>query len=428
MTIQEMREERARLVNQARELLNKAEEEKRDLSQEEQSQYDNIMAEVDKYKDKIDKEERLQREEAQLETPEERITPPNDPQDGHEPRQARTLGELMESREALRERGLNSVRETEEYREAFNRWLAYGATNISADEARAMQVDSDTGGGYLVTPQQMVMDLLKEVDDQVVVRQYANVEQLTQAKSLGIPTLDKDPDDADWTAELKTGQETEIEFGKRELRPHPLAKRIKVSNTLLRMSAMGPESIVRDRMAYKFGITQEKAYMTGDGHGKPLGLFTASDEGISTSRDVSDGNTSTQLKPDNLINAKYELKPAYRQRARWTIHRNVLKEVRKMKDGNGQYLWQPGIAGGRPDSILELPFVESEYAPETMTSGDYVALLGDMRFYRIVDALDMQIQRLVELYAENNQTGFIARYEGDGMPVLEEAFVRCQLA
>lgn len=424
-----MREKRARLVNQARELLNKAEEEKRDLTQEEENQYSETMKEVDSLKEKIDKEERLQREEAALDTPEERIAPPNDIQTGgQEQRQPRTLGELAESREALQERGVRSIRETEEYREAFNRWLAYGSSNVNSEEARAMQVDSDTGGGYLVTPQQMVMDLLKEVDDMVVVRQYANVEQLTQAKSLGIPTLDKDPDDADWTAELKTGQETELEFGKRELRPHPLAKRIKVSNTLLRMSNMGPEGIIRDRMAYKFGITQEKAYMTGDGHGKPLGLFTASDDGISTSRDVSDGNTATELHPDNLINAKYELKPAYRQRARWVLHRNILKEVRKMKDGNGQYLWQPGIAGGRPDTILELPFVESEYAPSTMTSDDYVALLGDIRFYRIVDALDLQMQRLVELYAENNQTGFIGRYEGDGMPVLEEAFVRCQLA
>ena len=273
----------------------------------------------------------------------------------------------------------------------------------------------------------MVMELLKEVDDIAVIRQYARTHQLTKAASLGVPTLDKDADDWDWTAELRTGSETEIEFGKRELRPHPLAKRVKISNTLLRKAAMGPEQIVRERLAYKLGITQEKAYMTGDGVQKPLGVFTASADGISTDRDVSTGNTGTEIMPDGLIEAKYTLKQAYWSRARWIFHRDALKQIRKMKDGNGQYIWQPGISGGAPDRILELPYTASEFAPNTFSSGLYVGILGDFRYYWIVDALDMAIQRLVELYAETNQTGFIGRYEGDGMPVLEEAFVWVKL-
>ena len=81
-----------------------------------------------------------------------------------------------------------------------------------------------------------------------------------------------------------------------------------------------------------------------------------------------------------------------------------------------------------PDRLLNLPYMESQYAPNTFTTGLYVGILGDFKFYWIVDALDMTVQRLIELYAETNQVGFIGRAECDGMPVLEEAFVRVKLA
>ncbi len=102
--------------------------------------------------------------------------------------------------------------------------------------------------------------------------------------------------------------------------------------------------------------------------------------------------------------------------------------VRKLKDTQNQYLWQPGLAGGEPDRILDIPYVVSEFAPNTFTTGLYVLILGDISFYWIAEALDMEIQRLVELYAEANQVGFIGRAELDGMPTLAEAFIRGKLA
>ena len=165
--------------------------------------------------------------------------------------------------------------------------------------------------------------------------------------------------------------------------------------------------------------------MTGDGN-RSLSGSSASADGISTSRTLW-VNTKTAIKADTLIDVKYALKGQYHARARWMLHRLILAEIRKLKDDNGQYLWQPGIAGGVPDRILEMPYTLSEYAPSTLAAGKYVAILGDYRYYWIADALDMQIQRLVELYARSNQTGFIGRLETDGMPVLEEAFVRLKL-
>ncbi|MHB8077438.1 phage major capsid protein, partial [Desulfosporosinus fructosivorans] len=159
---------------------------------------------------------------------------------------------------------------------------------------------------------------------------------------------------------------------------------------------------------------------------KPLGVFTASPQGISTARDVSTGNTAITIGADGLIDAKYALKAQYRKSAQWIFHRDAIKMIRKLKDGNGDYLWKAGLSD-KPDTILELPFNESEYAPNTFTTGLYAGILGNFKFYWIADALNMQVQRLVELYAATNQTGFIGRLESDGMPVMEEAFVRVKL-
>src|SRR5690606_14780047 len=373
--IQELRAKRAKLVKEAREILDR-ETEERSLTQEEVEQYERIMAEVDKLGEQIEREERIAGLEGEFEG------------------KKRAGGQEQPGEGGKEER--TNPRATDEYRDAFRRWVVDGSAALSGEEYRAMQADSDVGGGYLVAPEQFVTDLLKDVDDTTVIRQLATIHRLESAKSLGVPTLEKDADDADWTAELKTGGTTELEFGKRELRPHPLAKRALISNTLLRLSRMNPEQLVRERMAYKFSVTLEKAYMTGDGNQKPLGIFTPSNEGISTNRDVSEGNTSTKLSADNLINVKYALKGQYHARARWIFHRDVLKEIRKMKNGDGQYIWQPGITGGAPDRILEIPYTLSEYAPSEISAGNYVGILGDFRFYWIVDALDLTFQRLVE--------------------------------
>ena len=101
--------------------------------------------------------------------------------------------------------------------------------------------------------------------------------------------------------------------------------------------------------------------------------------------------------------------------------------VSKLKDTTNQYLWQPGLVSGEPDRLLNMPVDESEYAPNTFTTGLYVGLLANWDYYWILDSLDLAIQVLVELYAGSNKNGYHARYEGDGMPVLGEAFARVTL-
>lgn len=449
-TIQEKREKRGGLVTDARKILDKAKDEKREMTAEEGQSYDRMMDEVDTLGGEIEAEERASKRHARLEAAEkalgertERRTAPSRPGDSnpggggrHDEPEVRAKTWRVAGGEE-RSIPLDGRRSTKEYRAAFEKYLRSGRAdglNLDSPERRAQEpdehrdlsADADIEGGYLLAPMQMAAGLIKNVDDAVVVRQYATVIQLRNSQNLGIPSMENDASDAEWTTEIKTGSaDTALNFGRRELNPTPVAKRIKVSRKLLRQAVMGIEALVNQRLGYKFGITEEKAFLTGTGANQPLGLFTASADGISTSRDVLTGS-ATNFTADGLIDAKFGLKAAYwnRPSTRWVFHRTGLQLIRKLKDTTNQYLWQPGLSAGEPDRILDIPYVLSEYVPNTFTTGLYVGLLGDLSYYYIAESLALEIQRLVELYAETNQIGFIGRMELDGMPVLGEAFVR----
>jgi len=416
--LNEKKQKRAALVKEARILLDVAEGEKRDLTDEENQQYERVWLDIEKMGKEIDQSEQALARKSQLSL----LETMNEETQGRSVTAAEPGHVGGDVREKI------NPRASEEYQEAFARCMRGGIRALSSDQYRALQADSDTAGGFVVVSEQFATKLIKAVDDNVFIRQKATVLTISKAESLGVPVLDSDPDDAAWTSELGTGSEdSSMDFGKRELRPHPLAKRIKVSNKLIRVASIDVEALVRDRLSYKFGITHEKGFLTGTGANSPLGLFTASAHGISTGQDISSGNTATDIKGDGLINAKYALKAQYRKNAEWMFHRDAVKAIRKLKDSNGDYIWKAGLSD-RSDTILDLPFNESEYVPSTFTTGLYVGMLGDFSFYWIVDALDMQIQVLDQLYAETNQVGYIGRWESDGMPVLEEAFVRVKLA
>lgn len=455
--IRRLKQERAKLVADARAILESAPE-GGSLDSEQESRYDAMLADVKRLGATIDRLERqLELEETLGEPAADPITA--DPESRTRPSgvgQTRGGDSVVVPASWRRLAGedqaeirFESYRASEAYRTAFRRYLtgsggrvvdanqlrAPGSPELSGAELRALQADLDTAGGYLTVPEQFVRTLIAAVDDMVFVRSLATVIPVPNATSLGAPSRDADVADADWTAEIQTGSEdSTLAFGKRELNPHPLAKRIKVAEKLLRVAALSPEAIVRERLAYKFSTTQENGFLNGTGSNQPLGVFTASSDGISTSRDVSTGNTTTAITVDGLIEAKYSLKAQYWRNARWAFHRDAVKQIAKARSdsgagaGTGEYLWHPSVRDGQPDMLLGRPVIMSEFVPNTFTTGLYVGMLADWSHYWIADALSIRIQRLSELYAETNQVGFIARAETDGMPVLEEAFVRVTLA
>jgi HK97 family phage major capsid protein len=407
MKIAELRKKRAQLIAQARSILDANPD---GLSQEVENQYNTIMGEVEKLANQIQREQRLAEIEADLEQPDGAGLRPQ-PENRNQPGQPARRNE------------------TPEYRAVVNRYLAGGFEALRPEEQRALQADLDIYGGYMLAPVTMAQGILQAVDNAVYLRQWGTPNQVNgAADGLGVVSLDNDPADPTWTAEIAIGtDDSTMSFGGRELKPHPLSKLIKVSRKLLR-KAPSAEDMVQRRLAYKFAVTVEATGMTGTGANQPLGIFTASAQGINTDRDVSTGNTTTSITFDGLIEAKYTLKSNYWPKARWLFHVDALKQIAKLKDGDGQYVWRESVRAGEPDRLLNVPCFSSYYAPNTFTTGLYVGMIADFSYYWWADDLNMEIQRLAELYAATNQIGFIGRMELDGMPVLSEAFVRVKLA
>jgi HK97 family phage major capsid protein len=404
--LREIQEKRNKAITAARALLDNAETEKRSMTDEEKRQSDALLKEAGDLRadfdriTKLDEEERAQASSA--------ISKKDDSE-----QQQKTPDAEMRSK-------------------AFRRLLTLDVSNgeqLTPEEYRSLSAGQDTAAGFLTTPQEFVQSLIAKVEDNVFVRALATVFPTTNANGLGFPTLDTDADDAEWSTEIKTfTEDTALKFGKRELKPHPVKKLIKASDKLLRADGINPEAIIMDRAAYKFGITEEKAYLLGTGDKQPLGLFTASAHGINTDRDVSTNMATTNFTADALKAVKYSLKAQYMKTAQWLFHRDGVAKIAMLKDGEGQYIFEMASALGAMDLLMGRPLNMSEYVPNTFTAGLYVGMFGDFSWYYIADSLALRVKRLNELYALTSEVGFIFDKETDGMPVLSEAFARIKTA
>lgn len=404
-TIQTLREQRVAIVGRMRELNEGAEKENRDLTQEERNQFGEME------KDALALQNRIQRAEtinamagiSNGRSADERGPDPVDP--------------------PSTSKGKNA---SEEYRTAFGNWLRNGPANLSPTEQRAIST-VDAEGGYLLAPLKLVDELIVALNERVYIRSWATKYSTTGAKSLGQPTIATDVEDATWTAEVSAvDEDTALAFGRRDLEPSQLTKLVKISLKMLR-NVPNVENIVRDRLAYKFGVTLEKAYLTGNGTGQPLGVFVASADGIPAGRDtVAAGAAAIVM--DDLVKVKFGLSENYWPRARWMLHSNVALAVALIKDTTGNYIWRENVRVGEPNTLLGFPAHMSAYAPSSIATGLYTAILGDFGYYHIADDQTLEIQRLVELYAATNQVGVIGRWWSDGMPALGEAFRRLKQA
>lgn len=315
-----------------------------------------------------------------------------------------------------------------EVRELFAKALGGETQHVNEYRNAVPTLGSDGQAGYLTAPVEFVQELIKGLNDILFMRQISRVVgPIGAAQSLGYPYRKAAGVDATWIGEVTDAvEETTVEYGRREFKPNKMAKIIKLSRTLMQHAPMA-EGVLMDEMRDLISRGAENAYMNGDGSAKPLGIFIASNSGISTGRDVATGNTATTVTFDGLIEAKYSLKQQYWGNAQWVMHRDLAKMLMKIKDGEGQYIWQNSVAAGQPDRLLNAPVNMSEFAPNTYTTGLYAAVYGDFRNYWICDASSVAVQVLRELYARTNQIGYMVDYFGDGAPVLEEAFVRVKL-
>ena len=176
------------------------------------------------------------------------------------------------------------------------------------------------------------------------------------------------------------------------------------------------ESYISAEFARRIGAKEEEAFFTGDGSGKPLGILAASG-GAETGVTAA---SATAITADELMDLFYSLKAPYRKNAVWVLNDSTIKAIRKLKDNSGQYLWQPSLVAGTPDTILGRPVKTSAFMPAIGASQKTVAF-GDFQYYWIADRQGRSFRRLNELYAANGQVGFLGTQRVDGKLILPEA-------
>ena len=419
MNKNEMRQEKVRLLTRIREISDMEENtENRSELDKLDREYERLTSEIEK----ADRREWLQVEELRMQQSQR---PPNKPrpEQNTEQRDSESCSyatpEGRYSPEFEQRNGPEGVK-------IFKKFLGWGSEFLTVEQ-HTMYVDDFTQGGALITPVYFMKEVIKNVDDETFALTECRVIPIGEADKWAAPALGADPDDGEWTQELSAGTEDDaMAFEGRQMSAHPMAKRIKVSKDLAR-SEFGANFIAQ-RLAYKHAVALEKAWLLGDGVRKPLGVFFASGNGIDIDRDCSTGNTATSIRADNILENVYNLKSQHLRKAKWLYHRSVLKSIRKLKDGEGNWLWVPGLAAGQPDTLAGFPVITSEFAPSTMTAGSYVGILGDFSQYWWVQAYRYEMQVLVELYAAQNCNGYFGRLKMDGAPMVSEAFSRVQLA
>jgi HK97 family phage major capsid protein len=301
-------------------------------------------------------------------------------------------------------------RATNEYKQAF--WKAMRNKN-NYEVQNALQIGADTEGGYLV-PDEFEQNLLEALEEENIFRELANIIS-TSSGDKKIPVV-ASKGTASWVDEEGQIPESDDSFGQVSIGAYKLATMIKVSEELLNDSVFNLEQYISKEFARRIGAKEEEAFFIGDGVGKPTGILAAAgggEIGITTA-------SATAITADELMDLFYSLKSPYRKRSTFIMNDGTIKAIRKLKDNNGQYLWQPSITAGTPDTILNRPVKTSAYMP-AIALGTKSIVFGDFSYYWVADRQGRAFKRLNELYAATGQVGFIATQRVDGKLVLAEA-------
>lgn len=309
-------------------------------------------------------------------------------------------------------------RSGQKYKNAFGRYLRNA--QVGYDVNNVLSVGTDSDGGYTV-PDEFEHTLVEALADENVFRTMATSIK-TASGDRKIPIV-ATTGTASWVDENAAIPESGGTFDQKTLSAYKLATILKVSEELLADSAFNLEDYIAREFARRFAVAEEAAFCTGNGTGKPTGAFDAT-KGASAGITAAKTDTFTT---DELIDLFYSLRAPYRSKAMWFMNDTTVKIVRKLKDNNGQYIWQPALTAGAPDMILGRPYKTSVAAPEA-TTGNTAVLFGDFKYYWIADRKSRTIRRLNELYAVNGQVAFLGTERLDGCLILPEAIKSLKMA
>ena len=279
---------------------------------------------------------------------------------------------------------------TAEYNEAFWDMLRGRITNEALE---GLSIGEDEKGGYTV-PDEFERKLVEALEENNIFRSLATV---IRTSSGTIP-------------------EADTTFGQTTLAAYKMGTMIKISNELLHDSAFDLASYIARRFGVRMGNAEEKAFITGDGQGKPLGLL-AETGGVPVGVTAA---AETAVTFDEIFDLYYALKSPYRKKAKFLCNEALLLQLMKIKDKNDNYIWKPSLEVGKPDTVLSRPIITSSYMP-AIAKGEKALLFGDFSYYWIADRQNRTFKRLNELYARTDQVGFISTQRVDGKLILPEA-------
>lgn len=387
--ILELREKRAKAWETAKKFLDEKRGEDGCLSTEDTAAYEKMEADVVNLGKEI---ERLERQAAiDLELSKPTSTPITNKPNGNPSGEEKT------------------GRAGKEYRREF--WNAMRKKNYY-DVNNALQIGTDSEGGYLV-PDEFEQTLVQGLEEENVFRTLATIIQ-TSSGDRKIPVV-ATKGEASWVDEEGQIPESDDSFGQISIAAYKVATMIKVSDELLNDSVFNMEAYISNEFSRRIGAKEEEAFLVGDGKGKPTGIFNSAggaSEGVTT--------TTANITFDDVMDLFYSVKSPYRKKSTFVMNDSTVKALRKLKDNNGTYIWQPSVQAGQPDTVLNRPVVTSAYAPAIAAGGKVIAF-GDFKYYWIADRQGRSFKRLNELFAANGQVGFLGSQRVDGKLILQEA-------
>lgn len=305
-------------------------------------------------------------------------------------------------------------RASDEYRKAFwNAMRTRAGEGLDPIVKNALQIGTDSEGGYLV-PDEFERTLVEALKEENIFRNLAKV-ITTASGDRKIPVV-ASKGTASWIDEEGVIPESDDSFGQVSIGAYKLGTMIKVSEELLNDSVFQIEPYISKEFARRIGNKEEESFFIGDGSGKPTGILAATGGaqlGVTTA-----GATAITL--DEVLDLFYSLKAPYRNKSVFIMNDTTVKAIRKLKDGQGQYLWQPSIQANTPDTILNRPLHTSSYVP-AIAAGAKTIAFGDFSYYWVADRQGRVFKRLNELYAVTGQVGFVATQRVDGKLILPEA-------
>ena len=394
MTILELREKRAKAWEAAKAFLDSHRKENGVLSAEDDAAYTKMEQEITDLGKEIARLERQEALDAELNRP------VNKPLTGKP-------GGRADADDGEDKTG----RASDDYRKNF--WNAMRSKVPMPAVTNALQIGTDSEGGYLV-PDEYERTLVEALEEENIFRQMAKVIK-TSSGDRKIPVV-ASKGTASWIDEEGAFPESDDSFGQVSIGAYKLGTMIKVSEELLNDSVFDLQSYISREFARRIGAKEEEAFFTGDGKGKPLGVLAATG-GAETGVTAA---SATAVTADELMDLYYSLKSPYRKKSVWVLNDSTIKAIRKLKDSNGQYLWQPSLVAGTPDTILGRPVKTSAYMP-SIAAGAKTIAFGDFSYYWIADRQGRSFKRLNELFAATGQVGFLASQRVDGKMILAEA-------